>query len=150
MKLTLNGRKFKSGNGRKGAAVLEMALVLPLMVMLSLGVVSYGYLIYLKNTFQGAAQAGARAAIPSTATNSSVTGSSGIVTTMMTAAGISSSNYTVTLNPSNVSGVSAGTAITVTISATWGNVGIQALPTCFGGISNSTTITCSATMQKEQ
>jgi Flp pilus assembly protein TadG len=150
MKHQVNMRKSKLAHRRKGTAVLEMTLVLPLMIMLSLGAVSYGYLVYLKNTFQGAAQAGARAAIPSTATNSSVTGSTGIVTSMLTAAGIPAANYTVTLSPSNVSGLAAGTPISVTISGTWGNVGVQALPACFGGISNSQTVTCSATMQKEQ
>jgi Flp pilus assembly protein TadG len=153
MKSSTKCRGFKSARRPKGAAVLEMALVLPVLIMLSLGVVSYGYLIYLKNTFQGVAQAGARAAIPSTATNSTVTGTTGIITTMMTASGIPAANYTVTLNPTDVSAAGgkcpAGTPITVTISATWGNVGVQALPTCFGGINSSQTITCFAVMYKE-
>jgi Flp pilus assembly protein TadG len=79
---------------RSGTSILEMMLVFPLLIMLSFGVVDYGYYIYLKNTFQAAAESGARAAIPYAATNSSVTGASGIVTQMMSAAGIPSSKYT--------------------------------------------------------
>ena len=44
----------------RGASVLEMALVLPILLMLSFGVVDYGYYFYVKNTVQGAALAGAR------------------------------------------------------------------------------------------
>jgi Flp pilus assembly protein TadG len=134
---------------KRGASTLEMALVLPLLIMLSFGVVDYGYYIYLKNTFQGAAEAGARAAVPYAATNSNVTGTTGIVTTMMTAAGFPSANYTVTLSPANVSGLSVGTAITVTVSASWGTVGTHALGTSFGGISNAKQIVGVAVMQKE-
>jgi Flp pilus assembly protein TadG len=134
---------------KRGASTLEMALVLPILIMLSFGVVDYGYYIYLKNTFQGAAEAGARAAVPYAATNSNVTGTTGIVTTMMTAAGFPSANYTVTLNPSDISGLSVGTAITVTVSANWGTVGTHALGTSFGGISAGKQITGVAVMQKE-
>jgi Flp pilus assembly protein TadG len=131
---------------RKGAALLEMLLVLPVLLMLSLGVVDYGYYLYLKNTFQSAAQAGARAAVPYAATNSSA---NGIVTQMMTAGGFPAASYIVTLSPSNVSGLSAGTQITVTISALWGNVGTHALGSSFGGMSNSKTVVAMAIMQKE-
>jgi Flp pilus assembly protein TadG len=134
---------------RKGAALLEMLLVLPILLMLSLGVVDYGYYLYLKNTFQSAAEAGARAAVPYAASNSSVTGTNGIVTQMMTAGGFPAASYTVTLSPSNVSSLSAGTQITVTISALWGNVGTHALGSSFGGMSNSKTVVGTAVMQKE-
>lgn len=134
---------------RTGTAILEFVLVLPLLCMLSFGAVDYGYFIYLKNTLQGAAQAGARAAIPAAATNSNLTGANGIITSMMSAAGFSSSNYTVTITPSNVNGVSAGTAITVTITANWSNVGTHLLPTSLGGISGSKQIVGVAVMQKE-
>jgi len=126
-----------------------MALVLPLMFMLSLGVGEYGYFFYLKSTFQGAAQAGARAAIPFAATNANVTGDTGVVTQMMTAAGIPAANYTVTLSPSDISGLSAGTQITVTIQTTWGIVGPNILGSTYGGISSSKIVKGVAIMQKE-
>jgi Flp pilus assembly protein TadG len=126
-----------------------MAFVLPILASLSFGVADYGYFFYLKSTLQGAAQSGARAAISSAATNASVNGTNGMVTNVMTAAGIPASNYTVTLNPSNISGLSVGTPITVTVTAVWGTVGTHALPASLGGISNAKQIVGIAVMQKE-
>ena len=145
----LSGRRPSGRKRWSGGSMLEMVLVLPILIMLSFGVVDYGYYMYLKNTLQGAAQAGARAAIPAAATNANVTGTNGIITSMMSAAGISSSNYTVTLNPTDVSTASVGSNITVTITATWSNVGTHALPTALGGISGSKQLIGVAVMQKE-
>jgi Flp pilus assembly protein TadG len=133
----------------RGTSTLELVLVFPILLMLSLGVVDYGYYIYLKNLFQGAAQAGARAALPAAATNSSVNGTTGVVTQMMTAAGFPSANYTVTLSPSNVSNLPSGTAITVTVSASWSTVGTHALSSSWGGIGGAKQIVASAVVQKE-
>ncbi|HSV12633.1 MAG TPA: TadE/TadG family type IV pilus assembly protein [Tepidisphaeraceae bacterium] len=135
--------------GRAGSAILEMSLIAPLLFMLSFGVADYGYFLYVKNTFQGAAQAGARAAVPYAATNANVTGTTGIVTKMMTAAGVPSANYTVTLSPSNISGISAGTLITVTLSANWSTVGTHILPASMGGLGSSKVVSATAIAQKE-
>jgi Flp pilus assembly protein TadG len=126
-----------------------MSLIAPMLFMLSFGVADYGYFLYLKNTFQGAAQAGARAAVPYAATNANVTGATGVVTKMLTAAGIPSGNYSVTLNPSNISGLSAGTLVTVTITANWSTVGTHILPASMGGIGSGKQITGAAVAQKE-
>jgi Flp pilus assembly protein TadG len=135
--------------GRAGSAVLEMSLIAPLLLMLSFGVADYSYFLYLKNTFQGAAQAGARAAVPYAATNANVTGANGVVTKMLTAAGVPSTNYTVTLSPSNISGIAAGTLITVTISANWSTVGTHILPASMGGLGSSKIVSGAAVAQKE-
>lgn len=123
-----------------------MALVLPLMLMLSLGVVDYGYYFYVKNTLEGAASAGVRAAIPASATNASVTS---VVSTMMTAAGLQNTGYTVTLSPSDISTATQGQSITVTVTCSWANCGTHALPSSMGGISNSKQVVGAAVMQKE-
>jgi Flp pilus assembly protein TadG len=131
---------------RGGGALVESILVMPLIVMLGFGTIDYSYYFYLKNTFQGASQAGARAAIPSAAVNSNVTG---VISTMLTAAGIASSKYTVALSPTNVNGLSSGTNITVTITASWGTVGTHMLSTSLGGIGNAKQVVGTAVMQKE-
>ena len=128
---------------------MEMALAMPLLVMMAFGVADYGEFVYLKNTFQAAASAGARAAIPSTATNTTLTGATGVITTMMSAAGISSSNYTVTTTPTSISGAAAGTAITVTITGNWSTLGTHVLPPCFGGIAANKQIIGAAVMIRE-
>jgi Flp pilus assembly protein TadG len=150
--MTRNANKSRSGSfrqGRRGASVLELLLVLPILLMLSFGAVDYGYVMFVKNTLEGAAETGARAGIPPTATNASVTSA---VSNVMTAAGLTT--YTVSItdtsnNPLNVSGLAAGTMIQVTVSCTWANVGTHALGSAWGGISNTKVVTGTTVMQKE-
>jgi Flp pilus assembly protein TadG len=131
---------------RRGSSVLEFVLVLPILIMLSFGIVDYGYFFYVKNTLQGTAEAGVRAAIPATATNSTVTT---VVSNMLTAAGLQNSGYTVAFNPTDVSTASAGTTVTVTVTINWGNVSFHALSSGYGGISNSKQVVGTAAMIKE-
>jgi Flp pilus assembly protein TadG len=155
MKVTVN--KFKVGNHRfgknrnsrfrRGAAVLETAIVMSLLIMLSFGTAEYGYFFFVKNMLMGAAREGARAAIASTSTNTNVTTA---VANVMTAAHIASNQYTVTTSPSSVSSATPGTAITVTVTCTWGTVGITPLPPAMGGIATSKQVTGAAVMRREQ
>jgi Flp pilus assembly protein TadG len=131
---------------RRGASVLEFVLVIPILTMLSFGIVDYGYYFYVKNTVQGAAQSGARAAIPGTALQSDVTTA---VSNILTAAGLQNSGYTLTTSPSDVTTASVGSTVTVTVKVNWSNVGLHTLSAGYGGISNSKVITGSASMRKE-
>ena len=132
---------------RRGGAVLETAVVMGLLIMLSFGTAEYGYFFFVKNILAGAARNGARAAIPATATNSTVTSA---ITNAMTAAHIPSNQYTVSLSPADVSTASAGTAITVTLNCSWGTVGVTPLPVAMGGIPATKQVSASCVMFKEQ
>jgi Flp pilus assembly protein TadG len=118
------GQPRTLANRRRGSTVVETALVLPILFYLAFGTVEFGHFFFVKHNFQSAAREGARAAVVTTATNADVTTA---VTNAMNAAGIASNKYTVTLSPSNVSGVASGTSITITVSGTWGNVGVRPL-----------------------
>jgi len=131
---------------RRGASVLEFVLVIPILIMLGFGIVDYGYFFYVKNTVQGAAQSGARAAISSIALQSDVTTTVGNI---MNAAGLQNSGYTVTTSPSDITTASAGTTVSVTVKVNWSNVGLHTLSSGYGGISNSKVITGAASMRKE-
>jgi len=109
---------------RRGNAVLEAALVIPILLYLAFGTVELGYFFYVKNNVQGAAREGVRAGIPPGATNTDVTSA---ISSQMTAAGLQSSGYTVTTTPSNVSGLAPGTTVTVQVQCTWGTVGLRPL-----------------------
>jgi len=109
---------------RRGNAVLEAALVVPILLYLAFGTVEFGYFYYVKNNVQGAAREGVRAAIPPGATNTDVTTA---VASQMTAAGLQASGYTVTTTPSNISGLAPGTTVTVNVQCTWGTVGLRPL-----------------------
>jgi Flp pilus assembly protein TadG len=131
---------------RRGGAVLETALVMSVLISLAMGTAEYGYYFFVKNILAGAARDGVRAAIPSSASNSDVTTA---ISTAMTAAHIPSSKYTVTLSPTDISTATAGTAVTVTITCTWSNVGVTPLPVSLGGISTSKQVVGVAVMRKE-
>lgn len=127
---------------RRGNAILEAALVLPILLLLAFGTVEFGYYFYVRNNLQGAAREGARAAIVPSATNSDVNTA---VANAMSTYGLQNSGYTITLSPSDVSGASSGTAITVTVQCTWGTVGIRPLQL----ISTSKILTGRAVMRRE-
>ena len=134
------------GRLRRGSSLLEMVLVLPVLLMISFGIVDYGYFFYVKSSVQSAAEAGARAAIVSGAIDTDVTSA---VQSMMTSSGINTSSYTLTTNPTSIANVAAGTNVTVTVTCTWGTVGCHTLPAVFGGIPNSKKITSSMVMRHE-
>lgn len=47
----------------KGQALVEMAIILPLLMLLVMGIFEFGRAMYIKNTLTHAARAGARAAV---------------------------------------------------------------------------------------
>lgn len=51
-----------TGKKRRGAAIVEMAIVTPLMLMLLLGTIQYGYLFMVRQSIVRAAAEGARVA----------------------------------------------------------------------------------------
>src|SRR3954462_5818862 len=93
----------------RGSAVLEAALVLPIVLSVAFGTIEYGHFFFVKHTVEGAAREGACAGIVATAVNGDVTAA---VTNVMTAAGYTSGQYSVTISPANVSGMAAGGAVT--------------------------------------
>jgi Flp pilus assembly protein TadG len=109
---------------RRANAILEAAFVLPILLLLAFGTVEFGHFFYVKHNLQGAARQGARAAIPASATNATVTTA---VTEAMTLAGLQSSGYAVTTNPANVAAATDGTNVSVTVQCTWGAVGLRPL-----------------------
>src|SRR6516165_7432852 len=107
---------------RFGGAVLEMVLVL---LYLAFGTVEFGYFFYVKHSLEGAARDRARAAIPSGAVYSDITGA---VDTAMSAANLSSSGYTITVKDGStvigtLGSAVAGDTITVTVTCSWGTAG---------------------------
>jgi len=136
----LNRRNRRSG--RRGNAVLETALVLPILLALAFGTVEFGHFYYVRHNMQAAAREGARAAIPAAATNADVTSA---IAASLTAAGLQGSGYSVVLSPSNVATATAGTSVSVTVQVNWGAVGFRPL----GVISSSKQVKGVVVMRKE-
>jgi Flp pilus assembly protein TadG len=129
---------------RHGGSVLEMVLTLTLLLNLTFGAIEFGYYFFVKNMMQGAAREGVRAAIVAGATDTSVTT---MADSVLSAAGLTTSQYTIHISPDLSTSPSAGTSMTVTITATWGTVGNGFRP--LGIIGTGKTLTAAVVMRKE-
>jgi len=111
---------LRRGNSRRsrGAEVLEMALMMPILIGLIFGMVEFGYFFYLKHNLQAAAREGAR--VGSTL-NSNDSEAVSRASAFLTSANLSPGSF-------SISSTTSGETITVTVEATWGNVGILHLP----------------------
>ena len=138
---------------RRGASILEMAITLAILLNLSFGTIEFGYFFFLKNTLQGAAREGARAAILPSGSNQDVTNA---VDMVLTSAGLkaqgtslSQAGYTLTVKVngvvSNASTATAGQSVEVSVSANWGTVGLRPL----GLISSTKAVLGAANMRRE-
>ncbi len=139
--------KMKNNHSRRtgvrgGNAVLETALVLPVLLLMAFGTVEFGHYFFVKHTLQGAAREGARRAIVSGAANTDINTS---VQNAMSAAGYASNVYTITTSPANVASAASGSNVSVTVSCTWGTVGVRPM----GLMSAGKNVNAVAVMRKE-
>ena len=104
-------KKLKARPKREGAAVVEFAVCLPLIVLIVMGTIEAGSLLFLKQTLVQAAYEGAKVAI--------ATGDSDQVETVVDAVAASRNltDVNIQFTPSDLASVPAGETITVTISA---------------------------------
>jgi Flp pilus assembly protein TadG len=127
---------------RRGAEILEAALVLPIVLLLISGMVEFAYFFHLQHNLTSAAREGARAGVPFGATNTDVDNA---VDKVMTSVGLNKSNFNYEVTPGDVSAAAAGTDVTVTLKAKWGDVGIS----LFGLIGKTKEVKGSVVMRKE-
>jgi len=97
---------------RRGAATVELAICLPLMVTVILGSIETTNAIFLKQRLTSAAYEGARSA---TSPGQTVSGATTAATNVLTAFKISGS--TVTITPTVGTATTTGTTVTVSVSA---------------------------------
>lgn len=116
---------------RRGSGVLEAALVLPVLLAFSMGMVEFGQYFYAKHTIQAAARDAARTAILSTATHAQAQQAAA---NTMSSANFAPSTYTLTFaDPvsgttiTNIASVSKGSGIKATVTANYGAVGVRPL-----------------------
>lgn len=140
-----NSRGGKTGSrlvrrNRRGAAVVEFAVVVPVFLTLVFGMIEYGRMVMVQQIITNAAREGARVAILTTATTSSV---SSTVTTYLS--NVSITGATVTVSPNPPTSATAGTGVTVTVSIPYSSVSWMA-PIFLSG----KTLTASAVMRTEE
>ena len=125
--------------GRRGAAAVEFAVVLPVFVILVFGMIEYGRMVMVQQVITNASREGARKAVLDGATTSSVQTA---VTSYLTSAKVSGGSTAVSPNPT---GAASGDPITVTVSIPFSAVSWLPSPMYLGG----KTLSASTTMRRE-
>jgi Flp pilus assembly protein TadG len=92
-------RRHNKLDRRRGTVLIEAALVFPILILLTFGLIEYGWLFLRMESITNAARRGVRVAVTPDATNSDV---SSAITVMMTDAGLEDSGYTVTMSSLDV------------------------------------------------
>lgn len=125
--------------GRRGAAAVEFAVVLPVFVLLVFGMIEYGRMVMVQQVITNASREGARRAVLDGATTSSVQTS---VTSYLTGASINGGSAVVNPNPTTAA---AGDPITVTVRVPFSAVSWLPSPMYLGG----KTLSATTTMRRE-
>lgn len=134
--------RMRKTNRRRGVVVVEAAIIFPILILLTLGAIKFGWLFLKAQQITNAARTGARIAIlPGVTVADDVLPA---VNSLMTSAGMGGSDYTVTVTP-DPSMVESGGAVTVRITVPAANVNIMPLP----GFSDDWNLQGSVTMAKE-
>lgn len=104
-------RRFRLA--RRGAHIVEMALVLPILIMVVFGIIEFARANQIRQTVKQAAYEGARVGIT---TDASVTNVQTAANSVLTSVGITGS--TVTVSPNPITSTTQFVTVTVSTSAT--------------------------------
>jgi Flp pilus assembly protein TadG len=132
---------------RHGLATVEMALLLPLLLVLTFAAVEYGWMFFKQQQITNAAREAARLGATPNGTNATVTAR---VTQLMTDAGIQGGQYTLAIDP-GVGGLTPTTLFTVTISVDYPAISLTKMadPSKAVYIPAPARLTASVAMNKE-
>lgn len=104
---------------RRALATVEMALILPLLVLFLFGIMEYGWMFFKLQQVTNAARAGARVAVIPDATTGEAQAS---ITNFMTVANLGGSGFTATFSPADVAAAAVGSTVQVTVSVPYENI----------------------------
>ncbi len=110
---------------RRASVTVELALLLPLVMLLTTGLIEYGWLFLRVQQINSAARYGARVASLPDATNQSVAGA---VRQELLRHGLSESGYSITMQPSDVSAPLSGEEITISVNVPYRNISLTGMP----------------------
>jgi Flp pilus assembly protein TadG len=102
-------------------AAVEAALIVPVLLLIVMGTLEYGWMFWKAADVNNAARQGARVAALGGATATDVTDK---VLTALTAAGLQGSGYILTITPDDPSTLSSGEDVTVQISIPYANIAV--------------------------
>ena len=133
-----NGKRIKR-SWRRGAALVEFAVIAPIFLTLVGGMIELGRAIVVVQILTNASREGARVAGYSTTTSTSTVTSA--VNTFLTSEGVSGA--TTAISPGSLSSVANGTQVSVTVSIPYSSVSWLPKPFFLGGQTlTATTVMC--------
>ncbi len=130
---------------RRGAATVELALCLPVLLVIAMGMIETSNVVFIQARLQAAAYESARLATRPVTSNAPAATSDQVVAygkTLLSQLGVNGA--TITLTPSGLANLPPQALVTVSISAPWK----QNSPTSFL-VNNSPTLTGAATLVVE-
>ena len=126
---------------RRGIVLIEMAIALMLLLLLTFGMIEYGWLFQKAQHTANAARQGARVGATADATASDVVAA---VNQAMTAGGVAVGDYAVTLSPADPGALIPGDFFEVEVALNYDNVGLG-----FPLVPVPSTVRLATTMAKE-
>lgn len=127
--LSVRRRWHRIRNNRRGAALVEFAVVIPLFLVFTVGLIEVGRAIMVQQIVTNASREGAR--IASYNSTSSSTTVSSAISSIMSSANISGA--TTSVSPSVLSTVPEGDPVSVTITVSYSQVSWVPSPFFLGG-----------------
>ncbi len=103
--------------GEKGGAVVEMAVIMPILFMFLFGIVEFGRIMMVSHSLNNAARAGARVAVLPGATNAAVVAA---ITNELAGTGLTMDSYQ--LSPEDVSAAERDDPITVRVTINYDSI----------------------------
>jgi Flp pilus assembly protein TadG len=132
---TISTLHIRKRAGERGQGLVEFALVLPILLLLVLGIMDFGYFLFQMNAVSGAAREGVRVAAVTAPDAAAVTAA---VTNLLTAANMQ--NPVVT-----IAGPNAASEVSVTVQATYNSITGGLVP----GIGTTVVLTRTSIMRWE-
>ena len=121
---------------RRGAAVVEFAVVAPVFLLLIFGMVEYGRMMMVQQVLTNASREGARRAVLDGTTTTEVVNA---VTDYLTSASITANDLDITVDPNPPNSAAFGEPVTVTVSVPFDQVSWLPSPMFLGGTEMSAT-----------
>ena len=125
MVAALQSRPRAEDRSQRGLAVVELALLLPLLMLVLFGVIEYGWMFLKNQQIADAARTGARVAVTEGATNALVTAR---VEQALATSNLGSSGYVLILVPSDISTAPPGSTVRVEILVPYANIALTGVP----------------------
>jgi Flp pilus assembly protein TadG len=130
---------------RRGAAVVEFAVVAPLFILLVFGMIEYGRMVMVQQVLTNASREAARKSVLDGANASTIKTET---VNYLTSGGVKSVTASqITINPTNPTTAAAGAPVTVTISIPFS--GQSWLPSGMFPTAKAKTLTATAVMRRE-